>query len=178
MRDRKYSCSRIFHFIAQPPQKCYNLGMFKENRRIFKEGGGDSLMGRAAKAMTPLATPAERAEVFSNMEAAGKWNRERIAHGEGITVKLQEIVNTVRDGINKVYTGTKEVLKGTGRKAADLVTLPPVFLYNTVKGVVWDAPTKLIATLLMLGTHHTAELLDVPAKILLGTRKKIHTVLA
>lgn len=152
--------------------------MFKENRIIFKEGGGDSLIGKAARAMTPLATPGERAQVFSNVETASQWNRERIAHGEGITVKLQEIVNTIRDGINKVYTGAKETLKGTGRKAADLITLPPVFLYNTVKGVIWDAPTKLLATLLVLGTHHTAELLDVPAKILLGTRKRIHTALA
>lgn len=152
--------------------------MFKENRRIFKEGGGDSLIGKAARAMTPVATPGERAHVFSNIEAANQWNRERIAHGEGITVKIQEIVNSVRDALNKAYSGAKEGLKTAGRTVADVITLPPVFLYNTVKGVVWDAPTKLIASLLMLGTHHTAELLDAPAKVLLGTRQKIHTALA
>lgn len=135
-------------------------------------------MGKAIKAMTPAATPEERAKVFSSVEAASEWNRERIAHGEGITVRLQEIVASVRDGISKVYTGAKEGLKGTGRKVADLLTLPPVFLYNTGKGMMWDAPTKLVATLLMLGTHHAAELLDVPVKILLGTRRKIHELLA
>lgn len=160
--------------------------MFKEKNLINfshgKEGGHGSessgMLGRVAKSFSPLATPSDRANLYSDTNIASAFNERSKEHAEAITTRLADIVDNTRTRIVEVlkmpFIGIKKMLS----VANDLGLKLPVTIALRLKGALIDAPTKALASILVVGTHKANELIDLPFKTILNTHAKVQAALA